>query len=80
MKLSRFCVLTVAIAAIAACSKDSTSPVFVTPATSGLVRFVNAVPDTGFQDFRFIDVVEGVPNVEFVNLPFRGGSNVAFHR
>jgi hypothetical protein len=24
--------------------------------------------------------VEGVPNVEFVNLPFRGGTNVAFQR
>jgi hypothetical protein len=54
--------------------------VFKTPAAAGLVRFINAVPDTGFQDFRFTDVVDDVPNVEFINMPFRGGTNVAFQR
>jgi hypothetical protein len=80
MSLHRYFLLSATIGALAACSNDSTAPVFKTPATAGLIRFINAVPDTGFQDFRFMDVLEGVPNVEFVNLPFRGGTNVAFQR
>jgi len=80
MILHRYFLLGATIGALAACGSDSTSPKFVTPPAAGLVRFINAVPDTGFQDFRFTDVVEGVPNVEFVNLPFRGGVNVAFQR
>jgi hypothetical protein len=80
MILHRYFLLAATIGALAACGSDSTSPKFVTPPSSGLVRFINAVPDTGFQDFRFTDVVEGVPNVEFVNLAFRGGTNVAFQR
>lgn len=80
MILHRYFLLGATIGALAACGSDSTSPKFVTPPPAGLVRFINAVPDTGFQDFRFTDVVDGVPNVEFVNLPFRGGTNVAFQR
>jgi hypothetical protein len=80
MILHRYFLLGATIGALAACGSDSTSPTFITPPAAGLVRFINAVPDTGFQDFRFTDVVEGVPNVEFVNLPFRGGVNVAFQR
>jgi Domain of unknown function (DUF4397) len=80
MHLHRILILSATVAVVGACGSDSTSPKFVTPEASGLVRFINAVPDTGFQDFRFIDVVEGVPNVEFVNLPFRGGTDVAFQR
>jgi hypothetical protein len=80
MNLHRYFLLSAAAVAMAACGSDSTSPVLKTPPPAGLVRFINAVPDTGFQDFRFTDVVDGVPNVEFVNLPFRGGTNVAFQR
>ena len=80
MNLHRYFLLSVTAVTLAACGSDSTSPVFKTPPPAGLVRFINAVPDTGFQDFRFTDVVDGVPNVEFVNLPFRGGTNVAFQR
>jgi hypothetical protein len=80
MILHRYFLLGATIGALGACGGDSTSPVLITPAAAGLVRFINAVPDTGFQDFRFTDVVQGVPNVEFVNLAFRGGTNVAFQR
>lgn len=80
MNLQRHFLLSAGLLAVTACGSDSTAPVLKTPGTSGLVRFINAVPDTGFQDFRFMDVVAGVPNVEFVNLPFRGGTDVAFQR
>jgi hypothetical protein len=80
MNLHRYLLLGAAAVGMVACGSDSTSPKFVTPPPAGLVRFINAVPDTGFQDFRFTDVVDGVPNVEFVNLPFRGGTNVSFQR
>jgi hypothetical protein len=78
MNLYRFMILGAAVGAIAACSSDNTSPTVVTPGPHALVHFINAVPDTGFIDFRFVDTIEGVPNVEFVNLPFRGGTNVGY--
>jgi hypothetical protein len=75
MNLHRFVILGAAVGALAACSSDNTSPKLVTPGPHALIHMINAVPDTGALDFRFIDVVEGVPNVEFVNLPFRGGTD-----
>src|SRR5438552_8603960 len=80
MNLHRFLLLGAALATISACSSDNTSPKIVTPGPAGFVRFINAVPDTGTQDFRFTDVVEGVPNVEFANLAFRGGTDRAYQR
>jgi hypothetical protein len=80
MNLHRFLLLGVALAAVTACGDDSTSPKVVTPGPAAFIRIVNAVPDTGAQDFRFIDVVEGVPNVEFVNLAFRQGTDRAYQR
>lgn len=80
MNLHRFILLGAALATITACSSDDTSPKLITPGPAGLVRFINAVPDTGAQDFRFTDVVEGVPNVEFVNLAFRGGTDRGYQR
>src|SRR5438876_12250782 len=74
MNLHRILILGAAVGALAACSGDNTAPKLVTPGPAALLHIVNAVPDTGALDFRFTDVVEGVPNVEFVNLPFRGGT------
>jgi Domain of unknown function (DUF4397) len=79
MNLQRFLLLGAAAGIVGACS-DSTSPKNVVPDAAGLVRFINAVPDTASMDFRFIDVLEGVPNVEFVNLAYRGGTQVALQR
>lgn len=79
MNLHRYLLLGAAVATLAACS-DDTSPKIVTPGPAGLIRIINAVPDTGFQDFRFTDQVVDVPNVEFVNLPFRGGTDRAYQR
>jgi hypothetical protein len=80
MNLQRFLFLGAIAGITAACGSDSTSPKVVTPGPAGLVRFVNAVPDTQSVDFRFTDVVAGVPNVEFVNLAYRGGTQVALQR
>ncbi len=78
MNLHRFLILGAAVGALAACSSDNTAPKLVTPGPHALIHIINAVPDTGALDFRFMDTVDGVPNVEFVNLPFRGGTNVGY--
>ena len=78
MNLHRFLILGAAVGALAACSGDNTAPKLITPAPHALIHIVNAVPDTGAMDFRFTDTVDGVPNVEFVNLAFRGGTNVGY--
>ncbi len=78
MNLHRFLLVGAAVAAVAGCSNDSTSPTLVTPPPSALLHIINAVPDTGAMDFRFVDVVNGVPNVEFTNLAFRGGTTIGY--
>src|SRR5438045_9076539 len=80
MNLTRLFVLSAAIGILAGCGKDSTAPVDKQPGPAGLLRIVNAVPDTQSMDFRFTDVVAGVPNVEFVGLAFRAGTQVALQR
>jgi hypothetical protein len=80
MNFHRFVILGLAVGSIAACSSDNTSPNVVTPGPAGLIHIINAVPDTGALDFRFVDTIDGVPNVEFVNLPFRGGTGVGYQR
>src|SRR2546423_13098997 len=80
MNLTRLFVLSAAIGILAGCGKDSTAPVDKQPGPAGLLRIVNAVPDTASMDFRFTDVVAGVPNVEFVGLVFRAGTTVAYQR
>jgi hypothetical protein len=79
MKLSRLLLLGAAVASIVACGSSSDTTI-VTPDPAGLVRFINAVPDTGFMDFRFVDAVEGVPSTPFVNLAFRAGFDRAYQR
>jgi hypothetical protein len=55
---------------LAACSADA-SKVFVSDQGQvAYIRFVNAIPDSGSQDWRFVDAVEGSPNQ--LNVPFRG--------
>lgn len=80
MNFPRLFAVTILVGGSIACGKDSTAPVDKTPGPAGLIRIVNAVPDTASMDFRFTDVVAGVPNVEFVNLPFRGGTSVSYQR
>lgn len=57
---------------IGACDDDGITS--STPGPAALVRFVNAVVDTGTVDFRFVDRVENLPT--FLGVPFRGTSGV----
>jgi hypothetical protein len=79
MSFSRLLLLGAAAASVAACGSSSDTTL-VSPDPAGLVRFINAVPDTGFMDFRFVDAVEGVPSTPFVNLAFRSGFDRAYQR
>src|SRR5262245_45868114 len=63
--------LTIAgVVAITACSGDAGSVFTAQPGHNAYVRFVNAIPDSGGQDWRFVDAVEGSPTT--LSLTFRG--------
>jgi hypothetical protein len=79
MNFSRLFLLGGIAAALTACGSDSNTTL-VEPDPAALVRFINAVPDTGFMDFRFVDAVDGVPSTPFVNLKFRDGFDRAYQR
>src|SRR2546423_2619413 len=79
MNFSRLLLLGAAAVSIVGCGSSSDTTL-VAPDPAALVRFVNAVPDTGFMDFRFTDAVEGVPSTPFVNLAFRDGFDRAYQR
>lgn len=58
------------IAALGGCSADASKVIIANPGPLAYVRFVNAIPDSGTQDWRFVDAVEGSPTVQA--LTFRG--------
>lgn len=58
------------IAALAACRGDGATAILASHGPVAYVRFVNAIPDSGSQDWRFVDLIEESPNT--LNLPFRG--------
>jgi hypothetical protein len=58
------------IAALGACSADASKVIIANPGPLAYVRFVNAIPDSGTQDWRFVDAVEGSPTTQ--GLTFRG--------
>jgi hypothetical protein len=60
-------------AAVAACEADDGTSVN-TPGPAALVRFINAVPDTGTVDLRFVDRVENLPTLQ--GVAFRGASGL----
>jgi hypothetical protein len=69
MRYSKYMLFFLA-AALAACDDDGVTVNEVGPAA--LVRFINAVPDTGTVDLRFIDKVENLPTLQ--GVAFRAGS------
>ena len=73
MKLSKIVLLGAAAAAAGGCGKSGDLGV-VNPGPMAMVRFINAVPDTGAVNFRFVDKLENLPT--FLAVPFRGGSGL----
>ncbi len=59
-------------AAVAACQKDTAGVYNPPPPLAGL-RYYDAVPDTGYMDFRVVDVVTYAPNA--VRARFRTGGD-----
>jgi hypothetical protein len=59
-----------ASATVAACRGDGATAIIANNGSVGFVRFINAIPDSGGQDWRFVDQVEGSPTT--FNLTFRG--------
>jgi hypothetical protein len=74
MKSYKILSLGLAVVALAACSDDDGVVGPVQEGPKALIRFVNAVPDTGVVDFRFIDKLENLPT--FLGVPFRASSGV----
>ncbi len=72
--MSSVAALALAVLAVGACRDDDglTDPEPI-PAAA-LVRFINAVVDTGTVDLRFIDRTENLPT--FLGVPFRGTSGL----
>jgi hypothetical protein len=76
MRLSRLCVLPFAMLALAACSQDDGVSVNARPPLGG-VRFINAVPDGGPVDIRYVDQVQwsgSSVNGTNIGLAFRAGT------
>jgi len=67
MNALRFGALCAAAGVVAACSKDA-GP--TTPGTVPLAytRFVDAVPDSGAMDWRFVDVIDNSPSIAGLNF------------
>jgi hypothetical protein len=57
-------------ATLAACNREADKVFFAEPGQNAYIRFINAIPDSGSQDWRFVDAVEGSPST--TGLPFRG--------
>ena len=72
MRVRRILLPAFVVLAVWACDDDSVTN--STPGPAALVRFINAVVDTGTVDFRFVDKVENLPT--FLGVAFRGTSGV----
>ena len=70
MSKLRIALVLAGAAAIGACRGDGGTAILANPGSVAYVRFVNAIPDSGAQDWRFVDLVEGSPNT--LNMGFRG--------
>jgi len=58
------------MAGLAACAGDASKVFSADQGQVAYVRFVNAISDSGAQDWRFVDQVEGSPSIQ--GLAFRG--------
>jgi hypothetical protein len=71
-RIFQLCTLGLAAGVVGACAPDQVVKTEDIP-TAG-VRFINAVPDTGAMDLRFVDIVES--NAHF-NVAFRNGATTS---
>ena len=55
---------------LAACAGDAGKVFTAEQGQVAYIRFINAIPDSGAQDWRFVDQVEGSPSI--AGLSFRG--------
>lgn len=69
MRVSRIGLALVGALLAVGCSKDD-GPFFAPQVPLAYTRFINAIPDTGAVDFRFIDLIEYSPFA--VQLAYRG--------
>lgn len=58
------------LATIVGCNREGNKVFLAEPGQNAYVRFINAIPDSGSQDWRFVDAVEGSPST--TGMPFRG--------
>jgi hypothetical protein len=68
MRVKQIGLALVGVLAVAGCNKDD-GPFFAPEVPLAFTRFINAIPDTGTVDFRFIDFLEYSPYA--IQLPFR---------
>ncbi len=66
MRYGNLVMCAVSLLAVAACSDPSGVNEQPDPGPVALVRFINAVPDTGTVDLRFVDRVENLPTLQGV--------------
>jgi hypothetical protein len=71
MRYARLLLLAAPLLAVTACDDDGMS--VNNPEPRALVRFLNAVPDTGMVDLRFIDRVENLPTLQGVPVQSHSG-------
>ena len=70
MRGFRIALALASVVTLASCSGEASKVFVAEPGQVAYIRFVNAIPDSGGQDWRFVDAVEGSPNT--LNLAFRG--------
>ncbi|NJD11957.1 MAG: DUF4397 domain-containing protein [Gemmatimonadetes bacterium] len=73
MKYGKVLLCLIPFLGLAACADNSGITEQGAPEPAALVRFVNAVPDTGTVDFRFVDIVENLPSLQGVALQATSG-------
>jgi hypothetical protein len=66
MRYSKYLLCAGLLLGVAACEGDNGATNNPAPGPAALVRFINAVPDTGTVDLRFVDLVENLPTMQGV--------------
>lgn len=73
MRYYKFLMCALPLLAVAACSDSDGVTDLGAPEPKALVRFINAVPDTGTVDFAFVDIVENLPSLKEVAFQSSSG-------